>query len=297
MLKDISKKILITGADGFLGSHLSKRLLDEGCEVYGIDNTGNGGRIERCDVGNFSEVFGIMKKINPELVIHLAAVLPKEKIEESLYYQVNAKGTYNILSAMKKIGIKKIIFTSTMNVYGNPEHLPVDEKHPLAPTNTYGLTKLMAESLCKFFSDYYGIKTVVLRFSGIFGPGRKNGAIYNFINQALANQTIKIFSDGSDLWDSIYVDDAVEAIISAEKLFDKSNFDFFNIGYGKGINIFETAEKILNLTRSKSQLVIEKKQTPVKFYFDISKAEKILNFKPKDFKISLNNFINYLKND
>lgn len=287
MDKDILKKVLITGAAGFLGNHLSKRLLDEGCEVYET----------RCNICNLSEVLKVMKRINPELVIHLAAVLPKENTEDLLHYQINAGGTYNILSAMKKTGIEKIIFTSTMNVYGEPKYLPVDEGHPLFPTNIYGLTKLMAESLCKLYSDYYGIKTVVLRFSGIFGPGRKNGAIYNFINQALVNQSIKIFSDGSDLWDSIYIDDAVEAIVLAEKSFAKSNFEVFNIGFGKKINTLEIAKKIINLTNSKSQLVIEKKQEPIKFYFDISKAEKLLNFKPKDLKIGLNKFINYLKND
>lgn len=182
-----------------------------------------------------------------------------------------------------------------MNVYGIPKYLPVDEFHSTEPINEYGTTKLTGEMFCKIYSEQCGINVIILRYSGVFGPMREDGAIYNFIESALANKPLVIFSDGSDVWDTVYVDDAIKAIMLAIGNISQFNFEIFNIGNGKEVNLLEIANKIIELTKSNSKIVIENKIKPIKFYYDLSKAQKLLKFTPTPIEENLNRFIRNIK--
>ena len=301
------KKVLISGVTGFIGSHISKLLLDQDYSVVGISRLNNASKINefnrhrnfeliKCDIINYNELLDIVKTTNPDVIIHAAALLPKSNNFELVqYYKTNVCGTYNLLRSACKCNVRSIIYTSTMNVYGIPKYLPVDEFHSTEPVNEYGITKLTGEMFCKIYSEQCGINVIILRYSGVFGPKRENGAIYNFIESALANKPLVIFSDGSDLWDTIHVDDAIEAIMLAIENIRRFKFEIFNIGYGKEVNLLEIANKIIELTKSNSKIVIEDKIKHAKFYYEISKAQKLLKFTPPPIEENLNKFIRYIK--
>ena len=301
------KKVLVSGVTGFIGSHISKLLLDQGYLVVGISRLNNTSRINelksnrnfeliKCDIMNYNELLDIVKTTNPDIIIHTAALLPKSNNFELVqYYKTNVCGTYNLLQSACKCNVRSIIYTSTMNVYGIPKYLPVDEFHSTEPVNEYGITKLTGEMFCKIYSEQCGINTIVLRYSGVFGPMREDGAIYNFIECALANKPLFIFSDGSDVWDTVHVDDAIKAIMLAIENIRRFKFEILNVGYGKEVNLLEIANKVVELTKSNSKIVIKNKIKPIKFYYDISKAQKLLRFTPLLIEESINNFIRYIK--
>lgn len=281
-------RMLITGSKGFIGSHLFRYLKPLDHEVFGLDK-------DECDINDLQKLKSIVKKTQPEIVFHLAARLPTDSKEEpERFFRNNVEGTFNLLESMKECGVHRMVYSSTMNVYGKTEYLPVDERHPARPINIYGLTKLLGERLCEFYAQNFNYKIIILRYSGVYGPGRDNGAIDSFISRALKNEVLEISSDGSDIWDAIYIDDAVTAIMLALENISKINFEIFNIGYGKGIKLLEIANKILKLTKSDSKLTIEDKAKPMKFYYDISKAKKSLKFIPTPVEKNLNNFIRYI---
>jgi len=301
------KKVLVSGATGFIGSHISKLLLDQGYSVVGIGRLNNVSSVDefkshrnfeliKCDIRNYNEVLCVIETLNPDIIIHTAAVLPNSNnLEPIQYCETNVCGTYNLLRSAYKCNVKNIIYTSTMNVYGKPTYLPVDEFHSAEPINEYGVTKLMGEIFCRLYSEQYGINVIILRYSGVFGPMREDGVIYNFIESALANKPLVIFSDGSDVWDTIHVDDATKAIMLAIENISRFNFEIFNIGNGKGVNLLEMANKIVELTNSNSKIVIEDKNNSIKFYYDISKVQKLLKFTPSLMEESLNKFVQYIK--
>ena len=283
-------RIIITGSKGFIGSHLIDSLNQLGHEVFGLDK-------DNCELSDFLSVDSAIKKIQPEAIFHLAAQLPGLDNEPESFFKNNVQSTFNLLESAKNLRAPRFIFASTMNVYGKPRYLPVDEKHPLEPVNIYGLTKSLAENLFEFYAGNFGYRAVVLRFSGVFGPGRDSGAIASFISKALKGEVIEIDSDGSDAWDTAYVKDIVEASLKALEKIDSIGYDIFNIGCGKSLAVKEVAERIVNLTHSSSKMKFGKLRERINFYYDVSKAKKILEFTPTSFEDNLKDFIAYKKSE
>ena len=277
-------KVTVTGSRGFIGSNLLIHLKDLGYEAFGLDK-------DNCDLSTPKDIEVSINRINPEVIFHLAAQLPDSKAKTEDFFRDNVRSVFNILEASRHLKSPRFIFFSTMNVYGKPEYLPVDESHPTEPVNIYGLTKLMAEHMFKFYSENFGYKVVVLRFSGVFGPGRDTGAIATFISRALKEKVIEINSDGSDTWDAIYINDAISASIAALKKIDSVDYDIFNIGYGKGLVVREVAEKIIGLTDSSSCIKFGKSKSGINFYYDIKKAKKEIRFAPSSFEGNVKDFI------
>lgn len=273
MSKAKEKKVLVTGANGFIGFHLCNALNEMGYDVADLG---------KADIRDFKEILKILKKHKPYGVFHLAAVLPP--VENNKFFDVNVKGTFNLLEACRLCNVKKFIYSSTMNVYGDVKYLPVDEKHPTNASNFYGLSKLLGEELIKL----YNFDSVILRYSGVYGPGKEQGAVANFIKNAKLNKPLKILNNIS--WDIVYIKDVVQANIRAFEKADKIKFEIINIGAGKEINIKDLAEKIIQITGSKSKirtLTFQKSSAPWHFYFNINKAKKLLNFKPQSYDTSL----------
>lgn len=301
-------KLLVTGASGFVGSHLCERLLADNHEVWGISRLTETARLAdiqnkqnlhllRCDIANFKEVRGIFSKNKFDAIFHTAACLFAQPTDDPFpYFEVNVKGTLNILqAAYLDKSASKIIYSSSMNVYGVAKYLPVDEHHSTEPVNVYGLTKLMGESFCALYARLYKFKTVILRYSGIFGPRRRGGAIYNIITKALRNEPPVIFSNGSDIWDTLHVKDVAAANLLALANVEALGFEIFNIGMGKGINVGHIANQIVNLVGSTARPNFGTAPVLPAFYYDISKSRNMLGFNPAPFTERLREYVEWEK--
>ena len=276
-------KIIVTGSKGFIGAHLIAELRRLGHEVLGLDRT-------VCDLCNYPELKPIVGKFAPEAVFHLAALLPVgAEHEAQKYFANNVNGTLNLLESLRDGNNCKFVYSSTMNVYGKAQYLPVDETHPAQPTNPYGLTKLLGEQVCKYYADNLGYQVTVLRYSGVYGPGRDTGAIASFIAKALAGEPLQI--NASDQWDALYVKEIVKANILALQLADTKSFNIFNIGAGEALGVKAVAEAIIKLTNSRSELKINDSPSSLAFYYDIAKAKDKLGFHPRSLGDCLKEFI------
>jgi len=260
-------KILVTGGAGFIGSHISERLLNEGHEVVCLDSFDSyyDPIIKRNNIKPFlstSKFTLIEGDINDkalikeamdgcEYVFHEAAQAGvRISIDNPLKPHItNATGTLAVLVAARDAGVKKVINASSSSVYGKVEYLPFDETHPTVPISPYGVSKLAAEHYCRLFSELYGINTVSLRYFTVYGPKmRPDLAISIFTRAALDNKPIQIYGDGTKTRDFTYIDDVVNANMKAMK----TGSGVYNIGGGHQISIFNLAEAIISLNESKS---------------------------------------------
>lgn len=254
-------KILVTGGAGFIASNLVDRLIAEGHEVVIVDNLSTGFRkninkkakFYKVDVRNEKKIDEIFAKEKPDYVDHHAAQMDVRRSIENPTYDadVNILGSINILENCRKYKVKKVIYISTGGaVYGEPEYLPVDEKHPINPVCHYGVSKHTVEHYLFLYNYLYDLNFTVLRYPNVFGP-RQNphgeaGVNAIFIGKMLKNETPTIYGDGEQLRDYIYVSDVINANILA---LNKGNRGFFNLGWGKGISVnqvYSTLQKIIN---------------------------------------------------
>jgi len=285
--------ILVTGATGFIGSHLCKELIQRGHRVFALSHSGRTRNIESLlrhkefhlqigDIQDADMMRNIVKNNHVKVIFHLAARLPSDSDVNNpfLYFDTNARGTLNLLNVAYLNGVDKFIYASTMSVYAEPpQYLPVDESHPVRPSTIYGVAKLAGEFCCNLYSSAMNI--VVLRYSGAYGRGeRESDAIPTFIRQALANEPITIDGDGAQTSDFIYIDDVVQGTLLA---CEKNEPGVYNIGSGEEVSVRELAEKIINITNSKSEVVLAGKDTerPFRFFLDITKSQKALGYSPR----------------
>jgi UDP-glucose 4-epimerase len=285
--------ILVTGATGFIGSHLCRKLVETGHQVVGLSRFRRIDKVrallphkefqlEMGDIRDTEMLHNIIKTRRIKTIFHLAAQLPDDSAHDDrfLCFDTNARGTLNILDAAHANGVEEFIYASTMSVYSEPpRYLPVDENHPIEPSTTYGVAKLVGELCCNLYSTAMNI--VVLRYSGAYGPGEKeSNAIPTFIKQALSSRQITIYGDGTQTSDFVHVDDIVQGTLLAWK---KSKPGVYNIGSGQEISVRELAERIIRLTNSKSEVVFTDRdcERPFRFCLDIAKARKILGYSPR----------------
>ena len=257
-------KILVTGGAGFIGSHLTKALVERGYEVRVLDNLARNinhvahlfkeGKIEfiKGDIRDKNHVLQAMAGI--DYVFHEAAIclnrcnaFPKEAIE------VNLEGSYNVIGASIHEKVKKIIYASTSSVYGQSEYLPMDEKHPANPQSPYGATKLCVDHLIDFMSKKHSIKYIGFRYFNVFGTYQSTDCYYTsvintFIKRIINGIAPVINGSGEQTLDFTHISDIVNANILALES-DVEN-EIFNLGYGEEHSIKELAEMILSLLDS-----------------------------------------------
>jgi len=296
------KKILITGAAGFIGSHLFKHLSKKGCNVIGLDNFDRpcGAKI-KCIKGDVRD-FGLVDRLikNVDVVYHLAAQINVDRSykQKKLTFDTNVTGTRNILEACKKYN-KKMIFASTSEVYGTAQTKLISEDHPLNPQSPYALSKKIAETLCKKYAKECQVKVVILRNFNTYGPYQNmnfyGAVIPVFLKRVLNNQQPEVYLPGTQTRDFMYIEDAIRAYDVAAKKAPVG--EPINFGTGKEISIFNLATTIIKLAGSKLKPIYIKGRPNevMRLRADISKAKR-LGFTPKvSLKEGLKKYQKWLK--
>jgi UDP-glucose 4-epimerase len=312
-------KILVTGGLGYIGSNMTSRLLKEKNKVLVLDNLSNSKisvvkKINRVtgkkflfynvDCKNKDKVFRIFNKEKPKLIIHFAGLKSvSESVQKpTLYFEENIRSAETILLAMKKFNVKKLIFSSSATVYGDPKYLPIDEKHPKNPTHAYGESKLAIEQLiervCKEIKNF---SIISLRYfnpvgsdnSGLLldNPKKPTNLFPNILN--VINKKKKYLPiwgsnyktrDGTALRDYIHINDLIDAhIASISYLKKRSGYNIFNVGTGKGQTVLEVVKKFKSVNELKFPTKNMPRRTgdPSELYASVKKIHKYLNWKSK----------------
>ena len=311
-------KILVTGCAGFIGSHVTDRLLKIGFEVVGIDDFNDfydpkikeanlsralkSGhfKLYREDILNFESCKNIFKKEKPQKVIHLAAragVRPSIKSPE-IYSKVNVWGTVNLLKLAVDFKIEQFIFGSSSSVYGNSKRLPFREDDQCdALISPYGASKRAAEFWAESFHRTYGLNCIILRLFTVYGPrGRPDMAPALFARAIMEGKTINQFGDGSSSRDYTYIDDIIDGIVKA--LNQNLDFEIINLGNNHPVNLVKFIKTVEKVTGNKAKIKKLPKQhgDVEKTLADVVKAYNIIGWKPKTrIEEGLNKYVNWVK--
>lgn len=298
-----NKKVLVTGADGFVGSHLTEKLIDLGAKVIAVVRGTSSNatnlyefknlskpyhkkifKIVNCDISSTDIIYQIVN-LKPNIILHLAAsaYVPFSFDHPLEVNEANVTGTLNILEAARQLpNLKKIICTSSSEVYGTALTKKIDENHPLNPTSPYAASKVAADRYCFSYMRTYAIPLTVIRPFNTYGPRHTYDVVPKFIKQALLNKPITVHGDGKQSRDLTFVSDAVRAflMISSSK---KTDHKVINFGTGKDYNINFLANNIKSLCNSSSKIVhIKRRLAEVnRLTCDFSLCRKLIKWKPQ----------------
>jgi UDP-glucose 4-epimerase len=258
-------RVVVTGGAGFIGSHLVDAILTDGqASVTVLDNL-HRGRMENLDkwrgdprltvtIGDIRDLSTVQNALDgATLVYHLAAqstVMGAAK-DPDYAFGSNVVGTYNVLKAAARRGVRRVVFSSSREVYGEPVSLPVDESHPLFSINTYGASKVAGEALCRAFAREHGLDTTVLRLANVYGERDFGRVIPHWIVQARAGGDITVYG-GEQILDFIWVGDVAKALIGAANA--TMSLPPINIANGTGTKILDLARRVMHLAGSPGEV-------------------------------------------
>jgi UDP-glucuronate 4-epimerase len=297
------KRALITGGAGFIGSHVVDLLLGEGWEVTVVDNFDPfyDPQIKRQNIAphlsypnyrlvevDIRDLEALRKHLSGEydVIVHLAAkagVRPSV-LDPVSYYEVNVRGTLNLLELAKEWGVRQFVFASSSSVYGANPNLPWRENDPLLlPVSPYGATKLAGETLGRVYSHLHGIRFIALRIFTAYGPRqRPDLAIHKFARLMLEGKPVPIYGDGSACRDYTYIDDLVLGIRAAMD-YEGAPFEVFNLGSGRPITVLEVVrslEKVLGIKARIEHLPLPAGDVPYTCA-NVERAARLLGYIPK----------------
>ena len=313
-------KILITGAAGFIGSHVADRLLERGDEVIGLDNFNDyysptqkernvsaaqqqaGYTLYRADLRNFEELQTVFEKSRPDKILHLAGMANVRYSVQFplLYEEVNVRGTMHILELARLSGIEQVVMASSSSIYGGCKTIPFSEEEPAdKPMSPYAATKRAAELLAYTYHNLYGLKFTALRFFTVFGPrNRPDMAVYLFTKAIDQGLPLKLFGDGSARRDWTYVGDTVRGILAA--LDRPLDYEIINLGNShtqSEMDLIQAAEKALGKQAVINRVERPPTELPLTFA-DISKARRLLDFAPiTSFEEGYTNFFEWYQRE
>ena len=299
------RRVLVTGAAGFIGSWLTERLLERGVEVVGFDNfdpfydralkernleTARGTsafRLVEGDLRNRSDVSPLFSDGGFDAVMHLAA---KAGVRPSLadpaaYYETNLIGTANLLEVMREAGCLRLVFASSSSVYGNSRKVPFHEDDRVdAPISPYAATKKAGEELCHVYHAVHGFSVLALRFFTAYGPRqRPEMAIHAFTRRLFAGEPIPVFGDGSMERDFTYIDDVVDGVVSAlDYVLRSQTFEIVNLGESEPIRLSRLVSALERATGREA--TIDRRPVPPgdvdRTFADVSRARRLLGYDP-----------------
>lgn len=296
----MSKHALITGVAGFVGSHIAERLLGMGYRVTGIDaftdyydvriKKENTTRLLSHEsfrfVGdsiNSVDLDALLDGV--DVVFHQAAqagVRASWGSQFEHYIDCNVRATQRLLEAVKGKTIEKLVYASSSSVYGETQHLPMNEEHPARPVSPYGVTKLDGENMCLLYNVNYGVPVACLRYFTVYGPRqRPDMAFHRFIKATLTGGTIEIYGNGEQTRDFTFIDDIVDANVAAAAY--EGDERVFNIGGGSRVSINRVLDIIGRRARCEMDVrYLARERGDVTHTFaDISRAERELGYSPK----------------
>jgi len=311
-------KILVTGAAGFIGSHLCERLVSEKAFVTGLDNfdnsysrdikqenisallAGNNFNLVEGDIRDASCVETIVQKLKPEIIVHLAAKAGvRPSIEDPVGYQdVNINGTLVLLEAARKFGVKNFIFASSSSVYGNNKKVPFAETDNVDfPISPYAATKKACELICHTYSHLYKINITCLRFFTVYGPRqRPDLAIRKFTSLIESGKPIPVYGDGSMKRDFTYIDDIIDGVVSAMR--NCAGYEIYNLGESRPVRLDVLISEIENALGKKAVINWLPMQAGdvLQTYADLTKAREKLGYTPKtDLETGLKKFVKWFR--
>ncbi len=309
------KKILVTGADGFIGSHLTQILSKKGYKVKALsqyNSFNNWGWLEQVNCKNDIEILSgdirdpnycktITKDV--EIIFHLAALIaiPFSYVAPDTYVETNIKGTLNICQAAKDNGVSRLIHTSTSEVYGTAQYVPIDEKHPLQPQSPYSATKIAADAMAMSFHNSFDLPVTIVRPFNTYGPRQSARAVIPTIITQIATGKKEIqLGDTSPTRDFNYVEDCCRGFVMIAES-EKTIGETINIGSNTEISIGDTFNLIKELMSSEVTLVNdEKRERPKKsevfrLWCDNKKIKELIGYEPKvDIKNGLEKTIDWI---
>ncbi|MDR2419882.1 MAG: UDP-glucose 4-epimerase GalE [Puniceicoccales bacterium] len=310
-------KLFVTGGAGYIGSHCVLRLLQEGHEVVIFDNFSEGsretvrtlselkfpGRLADVVQGDLLHPEDLQRALSDDsfdAVFHFAALTRvKESVQHpELYYCHNVVGTLNLLEAMRSFDVKRLVFSSTASVYGEPQYTPIDEKHPLNPINPYGRSKQMAEMIIQDFDRAYGIRSVCLRYFNVVGAsslgclGDRRVIVTHLIPSIIhailgISKAFSVFGtdyptrDGTCIRDYIPIEDLVDAHIRALTFLSEGNrTEIFNLGTEQGYTVQEVLTVCERVLGKKIPVILESRRSgdPAVLIAASKRANEALNW-------------------
>ena len=313
--------IVITGCAGFIGFHLTKKLLGKNKKIIGIDivdkyydpkkkedrlkilKKDKNFKFLKIDLNKYNLIYSKLKNYKIELIIHLAAQ-PGVRISIKNPHNTlkqNLIPFINILEIARIKKVKKFLFASSSSIYGDTKTYPFVEKDTQnVPVSVYGATKLSNEIIASSYSKNFNMKTIGLRFFTVYGPyGRPDMAYYSFLDDLKKNKKIKVFNKGNMLRDFTYVDDVVTGITSLINLNMKKNHDVINIGKGKPDQLMKLI-KLIEVNYQKKFKIEYTKNIPngdiKKTFSNVNKAKKLIKWRPKvNLDEGIKKFVNWYK--
>ncbi len=269
-----SRKILVTGGAGYIGSHTVRLLLDQGYDVAVVDNLSKGyrhnvppKRLYKLDLCETSALAEVIRQSGCEAVIHFAAFIAvgESMHEPERYFGNNVGGSLSLLTAMVQTGVKHIVFSSTAAVYGNPHTSPIEETFPIQPVNPYGESKVMVETLLRWFDQIHHLTNITLRYFNASGadPSGQLGEEHEpethliplVLRAVVTGEPVTVFGtdyptlDGTCMRDYIHVDDLAQAhILAVEHLIGGGASDQFNVGTGTGHTVMQVIRAVEEVT-------------------------------------------------
>jgi len=310
--------VLVTGAAGFIGSHLVERLLSDGREVVGLDDFNDyyDPAIKRRNIEpllqreSFALVEGdirdpdaldsLFQKYRPERVVHLAAragVRPSVE-DPQIYIDVNVTGTLGLLRRSIEAGVEKFLYASSSSVYGLSKDAPFREDSPLGlPASPYAASKIAGEAYCHAYHHLSGMPVTCLRFFTVYGPRqRPDMAIHQFARRILNGDEISLFGDGSSRRDYTFIDDIINGVVAA--LDHCSSYDVYNLGNSKTVDLKQLVAVLEDACGKKANTTWRPNQpgdVPLT-HADVSKAGRDLGYSPStDIEEGITRFVSWLR--
>ncbi len=297
----MSKRALVTGADGFIGSHLTEMLVQQGWQVKALshyNSFNHWGWLEDVECKESIEILTgdvrdphYCKHItrDVDVIFHLAALIaiPYSYVAPDSYVDTNVKGTLNICQAARENGVERLIHTSTSEVYGTAQYVPIDEKHPLQPQSPYSATKIAADAIAMSFYNSFGLPVTVARPFNTYGPRQSARAVIPTIITQIANGKKEIhLGDVSPTRDFNYVTDTCRGFLALAQSEDAIG-ETVNIGSNFEISIADTLDLIKELMGSQVKFVTDEqrirpeKSEVFRLWCDNRKIEQLTGFKPE----------------
>jgi len=288
-------RFLITGAAGFIGSHLANRLAREGHTVRGVDDLSTGDpaslsediHFTRGDINDRPKLWTLLQEV--DCVYHLAArvLVPESVLYPREYNNVNVGGTVTLMEAMRDVGVRRVVFISSGAIYGDQLVQPMNERAVANPRSPYAVSKLAAEYYIRTIGELWGIETVCLRVFNAYGPRQPLPPVHapvipNFLKQAAQNGTLVVSGDGNQTRDYVYVDDITNAMVTAATA-PGINQEIINIGSGRDTSVRELVHLVLEVTGGTPEIVYSPRNErgPARMCADISLAREKLGYQPQ----------------